>query len=128
MTTTERMQFCTICKNRKTDFKIGLTCSLTNEKPDFNDKCESFIKDQDEAERKLTQKLDAAGNSKSQNGSLKPKRNIRYGILVLIFGLFIFLVHMIVGVVIIVSGISFIIRGNQQKKIIKENIEFNRNL
>ena len=128
MTTTERMQYCTICTNRKTDFKIGLTCSLTNNKPDFIESCESFSKDEAEAERKLIQKLDSAGNSRSQNGSLKPKRNINYGILVLLFGCLIFLVHMIVGLVIIVSGISFIIRGNQQKKILKENIEFNNKL
>ena len=115
------MEFCTICENRKTDFNIGLTCKLTNEKPIFDEKCESFRKDIIEAERKLKQRLDSAGNSRSENGSLKPKRNFIYGTVLTIIGLFIFLLSMVLGGIIIASGVSFIIRGVQQKKIIKEN-------
>ena len=121
MTLQERMEFCTICENRKTNINIGLTCGLTDEKPKFEKKCESFKKDIIEAERKFKQRLDAAGNSRSQDGSLKPKRNFIYGTVLTIIGLFIFLLSMIIGGLIIASGVSFIIRGIQQKKIIKEN-------
>ena len=121
MTLQERMEFCTICENRKTNINIGLTCGLTNEKPEFVEKCKSFKKDIIEAERKFKQRLDAAGNSRSENGSLKPKRNFIYGTGLTTIGLFVFLLSMILGGIIIASGISFIIRGIQQKKIIKEN-------
>jgi hypothetical protein len=76
----ERLEFCTICENRKVDFKTGLVCNLTNQKPEFENNCEFFKKDEKEAERKLKMKLDAAGNSRSQNGSLNPQKNINYGV------------------------------------------------
>ena len=126
MTLQERMEFCTICENRKTDINIGLTCKLTNEKPKFEEKCESFKKDIIEAERKFKQRLDAAGNSRSQDGSLKPERNITYGRVLTVIGLFIlFLISMVLGGIMIFTGISFIIRGIQQKKIIKQNYLLN---
>lgn len=128
MTVQERMQYCTICERRKPDFQIGITCSLTGVKPDFEGFCESFLKDEKEAERKLNLKLDGAGNSRAQYGSLKPKRNINYGIYLVIAGVITFLFSPAVGFLIFISGISFIIRGKQQKKIIKENNEFNSKL
>ena len=76
MTLKERLEFCTICENRIVDFKTGLVCNLTNKKPDFEINCEFFKKDEKEAERKLKMKLDAAGNARSQYGSLNPKKNM----------------------------------------------------
>lgn len=129
MTTKERLEFCTICKNRKVDFKNGLICNLTNEKPDFINICDSFTKDHDEAERKLKLKLDAAGNSRSQNGSLHPQRNLSYGIFLLVTGtLLLFFISLLFGIIVVTTGISFIIRANQQKKIIKEDELFNKKL
>lgn len=129
MTTKERLAFCTICKNRKVDFKSGLICNVTNEKPDFEDKCETFLKDEEEAERKLKLKLDAAGTSKSQNGSLNPQRNINYGAFLLVAGVIVLLLFSILfGTILLVSGVSFMIRGFQQNKIIKENDSFNEKL
>jgi hypothetical protein len=80
MTLEERLDFCKICENRKINLQVGLVCSLTNKKPEFENKCEFFIKDEKEAERKLKLKLDATGTSRSQNGSLVPSKNINYGI------------------------------------------------
>ena len=53
MTLEERLKFCTICTNRKVDFSTGLVCGLTDKKPDFEDSCPSFSKDEKEMERKL---------------------------------------------------------------------------
>jgi hypothetical protein len=128
MTILERLEFCTICDNRKIDLKVGLICKLSNKKPDFENKCETFSKDSNEAERKLKLKLDAAGNSRTQDGSLKPKRNIIYGILLLVIGIIIFLFSIVIGGIIIITGISFIIKGNQQKKILTKNKLFNEKL
>ena len=128
MTLKERLQFCTICENRKVDFKTGLVCNLTNEKPNFENNCEFFKKDEKEAERKLKMKLDAAGNSRSQNGSLSPQKNINYGVFLIVAGVLIFLISILFGAIILFGGISFLIRGNSQKKIMKENQLLNEKL
>jgi len=47
MTREEHLKFCKKCVNRKLDMKIGLICSLTGEKADFENECESFEIDQD---------------------------------------------------------------------------------
>lgn len=121
MTLKERLEFCTICTNRKVDFKTGLICNLTNEKPSFEGNCELFKKDEKEAERKLKMKLDAAGNSRSQNGSLNPQKNINYGVFLIVAGVFIFLISILFGGILLFGGISFLIRGYSQKKVLKEN-------
>jgi hypothetical protein len=117
----ERLEFCTICENRKVNFKTGLVCNLTNEKPSFENNCEFFKKDEKEAGRKLKMKLDAAGNSRSQNGSLNPQKNINYGIFLIVAGVLIFLISILFGGIVLFGGISFIIRGSSQKKVLKEN-------
>ncbi|MGY6647898.1 hypothetical protein [Wenyingzhuangia sp. IMCC45574] len=91
-------------------------------KPEFENNCDDFLKDEEEAQRKLQQKLDAAGNARSQNGSLNPKSNIRGGITLTVIGVPLFLfVSIWIGGLSIITGISFIYRGNEQKKILKEN-------
>ncbi|WP_299626715.1 hypothetical protein [uncultured Tenacibaculum sp.] len=125
----ERLEFCKICKNRKIDFKIGLTCSLTNEKPTFIDSCSEFIKDAAEADRILKMRLDSAGNSRSQNGSLNPDKNINYGMFLVISGLLIFLfISALFGAIIVFGGISFYIRGEQQKRILIKNNKLNKKI
>jgi len=117
----ERLEFCTICENRKVDFKTGLVCNLTNEKPNFENNCEFFKKDEKEAERKLKMKLDATGNSRSQNGSLNPKKNINYGVFLTVAGIIVFLISILFGGILLFGGISFLIKGYAQKKVLKEN-------
>lgn len=121
MTLKDRLEFCTICENRKVDFKTGLVCNLTNQKPKFENFCEFFAKDEKEAERKLKMRLDGAGNSRSQNGSLNPQKNINYGSFLIVAGILIFLVSILFGAIVLFGGISFLIRGISQKKIMKEN-------
>ena len=49
----EHLEFCKICIHRKMNFKIGLTCGLTNEIADFDDSCPNFEIDEKEKERIL---------------------------------------------------------------------------
>ena len=121
MTLKERLEFCTICENRKFDFKSGLVCNLTNQKPDFEDNCNFFKKDEKEAERKLKMKLEATGNARSQNGSLNPKKNINYGVFLIVSGVLIFIISILFGSIVLFGGISFLVRGFSQKKVLKEN-------
>ncbi len=62
MTLNECLEFCKICQNRHVDFKTGLICSLTNEKPQFEDSCKDFLKDEKEA-RLLTMLTHEKGSS-----------------------------------------------------------------
>ena len=128
MTLKERLDFCTICENRKVDLKTGLVCSLTNLKPDFENTCKFFKKDEKEAERKLKMKLDATGNARSQNGSLNPKKNINYGIFLTVAGVIVILISIIFGAILLFGGISFIIKGYSQKKVLKENLLLNEKI
>ena len=45
MTKEQQMQFCKVCTNRHFDPASGIVCKLTLKKPDFLDKCEKFIVD-----------------------------------------------------------------------------------
>ena len=51
MTIEERLNFCKICSNRSMSAQLGLVCSLTDQKPDFEASCESFSADQEEIAR-----------------------------------------------------------------------------
>lgn len=128
MTEQERLKFCTICTNRKVDFSTGLFCGLTNEKPDFDSTCPSFSKDEKEMERKLNMKLDAAGTSSSQHGSLNPIKNHQYGLILLISGIILTFFISLWFTVMIATGISFMMRASQQKKILRDNDRFTKNL
>ena len=128
MTLKERLDFCTICENRKVDLKTGLVCNLTNLKPDFENTCKFFKKDEKEAERKLKMKLDATGNARSQNGSLNPKKNINYGVFLTVAGAFIILISILFGAILLFGGISFIIKGYAQKKVLKESLLLNEKI
>lgn len=125
----ERLVYCKICQNKKLDLKIGLTCSLTNEKPTFENKCPDFNEDKEESKRVLELQLGAAGDATAQNGSLKPSNNKIYGIALLVLGLAIaFMLSLIIGGVIVATGVSFIIRGFQQDKVLRNNKRWNEKI
>ena len=42
MTREQHLEYCKVCLNRKMNIKVGLVCSLTDEKADFIDTCKDF--------------------------------------------------------------------------------------
>lgn len=52
MTRTEQLKHCKVCLNQKFDLNQGIICSLTNEKADFEDQCDTF-----EENKKLPEKV-----------------------------------------------------------------------
>lgn len=46
-----RLAFCKICSNRKKDFNLGLICSLTNNRADFDDYCSTYNLDSSKLEK-----------------------------------------------------------------------------
>ncbi len=131
----QRLEFCKICSKRKMNSKIGLVCSLTDQKPIFEDVCNEFERDEKEAEHKLSLMMDSAGNVETPDGS-KPRQNKIIGILVFSLGLAVtigsFLIDFGNVVVIaygsIIYGISRFIKGIHQERILKEYEEFNRKI
>ena len=45
MTREEYVKVCRICENRRQDYEHGMVCRLTGRKADFEDKCPSFVLD-----------------------------------------------------------------------------------
>lgn len=45
ITQNERLDFCKVCMNQKISYNKGITCRLTNEAADFEDRCDSFEED-----------------------------------------------------------------------------------
>ena len=45
MTREEQLVFCSVCNNRGFDSKVGIVCSLTHEKANFEGTCVDFIED-----------------------------------------------------------------------------------
>jgi len=43
----ERLKYCRLCRHSERRLDVGLICSLTGKKPDFEGKCEHFEKDPD---------------------------------------------------------------------------------
>ena len=67
MTREERLKFCSLCKNRKEDFKRGLLCSLTNEKATFEGECKDYVLDESEEAKQKRQKEELQKEVKKQD-------------------------------------------------------------
>ena len=106
---------------------IGLVCSLTNQKPNFINKCSDFIKDEVETQRKLDLELNAAGDAETSLDS-SPQRNVNIGIVILILGILATLSGFVIAYGAIIGGILLIVKGKRQKKILKEYNEFNQKI
>ena len=50
MTLEDRLKYCKVCKNRGFDIKSGILCNLTQEKPQFEETCDTY--DENEYERR----------------------------------------------------------------------------
>ncbi len=67
MTLEHRLQYCRACTHRQMNASIGLVCSLTEEKPAFEDKCPDFALDAEEAQR-ITNMEQAAAYEEDNDG------------------------------------------------------------
>ena len=48
MTPEEKINICALCQNRKMNLQKGIVCGLTDEKPQFEESCESYLMDEKE--------------------------------------------------------------------------------
>ena len=74
----EKINVCATCKNRKMNLKKGIVCGLTDEKPQFEDRCDSFIVDEkvllEEQRRAEYEQFDDYPEVVGQDGSKSRKR------------------------------------------------------
>lgn len=61
MEMTERIKICSTCKNHKMDINRGIVCNLTDQKPEFELTCESYLENQ-ESETTLNDNMEANEN------------------------------------------------------------------
>jgi len=80
LTLDERLKFCRACKNRKTNFQIGLVCKLTDQKPAFEVECEDFDIDQVEATRLANLEREIREETANNEFFSYEKKGIRKGI------------------------------------------------
>lgn len=98
MTLQDRLNYCKICTNRKMDFQTGIVCSLTGEKPAFENNCESFNADQAEVDR--YQQRDAMveeGEYGGGGGFAPEKKGLEKGVLGGVLMMIIAVVWFVVG-------------------------------
>jgi hypothetical protein len=81
MTLSERLEFCKICEKRKFDKNIGLICSLTEAKPEFEEKCTDIKIDEPEA-RRVMERKQALEESEPERGFFAvEKKGMKKGVL-----------------------------------------------
>ena len=49
----DKLDYCRVCENRKTDYERGIVCGLTDEKPAWEKSCDDFVIDEVNADRLL---------------------------------------------------------------------------
>ena len=69
----KNLEICQSCTNRKTDWKSGIICGLTNKKPIFVGECKDFVKDEVLAKK---QKIEIKRNWGKDNRALPVRRLI----------------------------------------------------
>lgn len=113
MTLEERLNYCKICTKRKMDFQTGIVCSLTNEKPAFEDKCPDFNVDQAEVDRyaerdaRLEETEDSSGYFTPEKKGLE--KGVLGGIAMMVIAVVWFVVGWMAGRIFFYPPILFII-------------------
>jgi len=122
MELSEKLQYCRVCQKRKFSASIGVICSLTEAKPDFETKCPDYFLDQVEAQRILVQEQKLVESEVQETGFFAPeqkgmKKGIVGGVIMIAISLVWFFgglavdriffyppVLLIIGVIAIVKG------------------------
>jgi hypothetical protein len=125
MTQDDRLKFCKICENREMNSEVGLVCSLTNEKPRFEDSCPSFYTDKIEADRlgSLSNRIKQEEKNSAIFGSDSaiPKRVVA-GLAMIIAAIVWFVLGMAGGYILysppilLMSGVYILVRGMTSRR------------
>ncbi len=63
----ERLQYCKKCEKREFDRNVGIVCSLTKEKPSFQNTCDDYVMDKEAAKKVLDSVMNNSQTSSSYN-------------------------------------------------------------
>jgi len=122
MTHEERIKVCEICTNRGMNPRVGLICKLTEERPTFINSCETFERDEAEAERLLAQRMNAEMDVNISDKT-NYKRNIEIGLLLIGASIILLLFTPIIAFGAFIAGIGLYVGGLRQKKLAQEHEE-----
>lgn len=134
MTREQRLEYCTICLNRKMNFQKGLLCGLSNELATFETECTDFKVDNEEKGKKLIRDLAASGHQDASQ-SLDFKKNKTNGAIIFFVGVAILLFTinnlngfgiLIIPVGIISYGLKTYYKGEEQEKVIEKREQFDK--
>ncbi len=81
----ERLKLCKKCVNKKKDFKIGIICSLTNEKANFETSCDEFKDDGLDAELAISRQY--VNKNISKDNPLNGAKDMFIGFIVCVAGI-----------------------------------------
>ena len=85
-----QLAYCKTCQNRKFDMNTGIVCGLTDQKPQFEDKCADYNIDEAEVKlqlekQEIQQREEQGGSSYAQAAEQRsPAANILIGMLMII--------------------------------------------
>jgi hypothetical protein len=66
----EKIEFCNKCENRKFNSKIGVTCSLTDNKPSFITNCNNFKENNEYLKKVESEKIKKELNNSFPKGAV----------------------------------------------------------
>lgn len=136
MTREKRLEYCSICLNRKMNLQKGLLCGLTDDYAKFEDSCADFKEDFEEKKKKLIRDLDASGHQDA-SGSLDHKKNKETGAIVFFIGVAILLVTLVnvdsYGILVIpfgaiLYGARTYNKGIEQEKVLNKRDSFDERI
>lgn len=92
MTRDEQLTYCRVCKNKAFSPQYGFVCGLTGAVADFEEECESYLHDEEEALKQLGNALHYAGESALDGSPVDGNKNKTNGALWFFGGLLVTLI------------------------------------
>lgn len=114
MTLKENLEFCKVCKNRKSEKAKGIICGLTNELADFESTCNFFMEDHEEKERLEDIRIEHELFMKSAS---QGKRFANYILDIIFFYIFSFVVGVLLAVISTITSTSLLSFLDEDNKL-----------
>jgi uncharacterized RDD family membrane protein YckC len=119
MTRDDQLVFCKICINQKFSMNQGVICRLTNQPPNFEDNCESFVEDFD-----LVKRLKRTGIDSTIGIASIGKRFTNHILDLVFYFAFCIVIGLILGIVLAIFSPSTLTIFNDDNELVNYVIGF----
>ena len=122
----EKLNYCRVCHNRKLDMNTGIVCGLTNQKPQFEEKCPDIKVDEAEMNRlaKREQALQSAGSSGAMGLEQRGmQKGVAGGVIMIVIAIVWFVLGLAAGriffypPILLIIGLVALIKGVKEGNI-----------